>query len=113
MSDLEGYMNMKDLAEHLTVSVSTIRAWMRNKVIPKDTYISLGTTYRFKASAVTDALMNYNLEKEESPQIEMDFNQAVDNWDGDEIPDEISEADIEEDESNEDGPFKMYDPKIN
>ena len=44
------------LAKHFTVSVSTIRAWLRQGYIPTDTYVKIGNTYRFNVPAVVQAL---------------------------------------------------------
>ena len=49
-------MPIEDLAKHFTVSVSTVRAWVRQGLIPKDTYIKVGNTYRFGVSKVVAAL---------------------------------------------------------
>ena len=56
MSDLEIFVPIDDVATHFSVSISTVRAWVRQNRIPKHTYIKLGTTYRFKISAVEEAL---------------------------------------------------------
>jgi len=44
------------LARKFTVSVSTIRAWLRQGYIPSDTYVKIGNTYRFNIPAVVEAL---------------------------------------------------------
>jgi excisionase family DNA binding protein len=41
------FVPIEELAKHFSVSVSTIRAWVRQGNIPKDTYIKVGNTYRF------------------------------------------------------------------
>ena len=46
------------MAKYFAVSVSTIRAWVRQEIIPKDTYIKIGATYRFHIGYVEDALTN-------------------------------------------------------
>ena len=38
---------IEDLAKHFMVSVSTVRAWVRQGLIPDETYIKVGGTYRF------------------------------------------------------------------
>ena len=50
------YVPIAELAKHLSVSVSTIRGWVRNKHIPEDTYVKIGKTHRFRLSDVTEAL---------------------------------------------------------
>jgi hypothetical protein len=54
----EPFVPIEDLAKHFTVSVSTVRAWVRQGHIPKDTYLKIGNTYRFNVSKVVDALSN-------------------------------------------------------
>lgn len=52
----EPFVPIEDLAKHLTVSVSTVRAWVRQGLIPEDTYIKVSNTYRFCVSKVVNAL---------------------------------------------------------
>lgn len=79
----EPYVPIEELAKHLSVSVSTIRAWLRQGLIPKNTYIKAGNTYRFCVSKVIDALTdkdtpeqpNQPQPEEDAPvQLELDFN---------------------------------------
>ena len=50
------YVPIENLAKHFSVSVSTIRGWVRNGHIPKDTYVKIDNTYRFCVADVSDAL---------------------------------------------------------
>tara|TARA_R100000654_G_scaffold71407_1_gene102292 strand:+ start:412 stop:666 length:255 start_codon:yes stop_codon:yes gene_type:complete len=50
------YVPIEDVAKYFSVSISTIRAWVRQNQIPKDTYIKVGNTYRFCVDDVADAL---------------------------------------------------------
>lgn len=52
----EPFVPIEDLAKHFTVSVSTVRAWVRQGLIPQHTYIKVGNTYRFSVSRVIAAL---------------------------------------------------------
>lgn len=52
----EPFVPIEDLAKHFTVSISTVRAWVRQGLIPKETYIKVGNTYRFSVSKVVEAL---------------------------------------------------------
>lgn len=61
MSELESYVPVEEVAEHLSVKVSTIRQWVNKGFIPKTTYIKVGYTYRFNIAEVVEAL------KQESP----------------------------------------------
>ena len=63
----EPFVPIEDLAKHFTVSVSTIRAWVRQGHIPKDTYLKIGNTYRFNVSKVVDALSNAPKDEPEVP----------------------------------------------
>ena len=56
----ESFVPIEDIAKHFSVSVSTVRAWVRQKHIPEDTYIKVGSSvkpiYRFRISDVESAL---------------------------------------------------------
>ena len=51
------YVPIKDIAEHFAVSISTLRTWKRDGTIPKDTYIKVGSCYRYCLDDVTAALL--------------------------------------------------------
>lgn len=81
----EPFVPIEDLAKHFTVSVSTIRAWVRQGLIPKETYIKVAGTYRFSVSKVVAALTAAPKDDAEKPepapapepepvQLELDFN---------------------------------------
>jgi excisionase family DNA binding protein len=53
----EAFVPIENVAKHFSVSISTVRAWLRNNKIPTDTYIKVGPTYRFKLPEVEAALM--------------------------------------------------------
>jgi uncharacterized protein YjcR len=42
------FVPIENVAKHFAVSISTVRAWIRTDKIPSDTYIKVGSTYRFK-----------------------------------------------------------------
>lgn len=50
------FVPIEDLSKHFSVSVSTIRGWVRKGHIPKNTYIKVGNTYRFSIADVSEAL---------------------------------------------------------
>ena len=54
--DSPKYVPIEDVAKYFSVSISTIRAWVRQNQIPKDTYIKVGNTYRFCVDDVANAL---------------------------------------------------------
>lgn len=79
----EPFVPIEELAKHFTVSVSTVRAWVRQGYIPKDTYLKIGNTYRFNVSKVVAALSSIPKDEPEVPkledpqtpvQLELDFN---------------------------------------
>jgi excisionase family DNA binding protein len=74
---VEPFIPIEGLAKHFSVSISTIRAWVRQGHIPKTMYIKIGNTYRFNKTAVTEALTKSAQDVDESPieeQLEFDFN---------------------------------------
>ena len=70
------FVLIEDVANHFIVSVSTVRTWVRNGTIPKDTYIKIGSTYRFDLPKVVAALTAAPKDPE---QIEFDFGNQEDN----------------------------------
>ena len=79
----EPFVPIEDLAKQFTVSVSTVRAWVRQGYIPKDTYLKVGNTYRFDVSKVVQALSGAPKQEPEAPkavdpqapvQLELAFN---------------------------------------
>jgi excisionase family DNA binding protein len=49
----ESYVAIEDVAKHFAVSVSTVRAWLRQNLIPS---LKVGGVYRFKLNEVDEAL---------------------------------------------------------
>tara|TARA_R110000803_G_scaffold130095_1_gene197430 strand:+ start:417 stop:665 length:249 start_codon:yes stop_codon:yes gene_type:complete len=81
MNELESYVPVEEVADYLSVKVSTIRQWVNKGFIPKSTYIKVGYTYRFSIPAVLEALK----QEEEKPdptqiteQLELNFNEEDD-----------------------------------
>jgi excisionase family DNA binding protein len=66
----EPFVPIEELAKHFTVSVSTVRAWVRQGYIPKDTYLKIGNTYRFNVSKVVEALSSTPKDEPEMPKTE-------------------------------------------
>jgi|TARA_E500000318_G_scaffold108939_1_gene120820 excisionase family DNA binding protein len=52
----EQFVPIEEVSKHFSVSISTIRAWIRQQHIPKSAYLKVGNTYRFRISDVTNAL---------------------------------------------------------
>jgi excisionase family DNA binding protein len=53
----EPFVPIEQVAKHFSVSVSTVRAWIRQDLIPS---LKLGGVYRFKISEVELALRRLN-----------------------------------------------------
>ena len=53
----EVFVPIEKVAKHFSVSLSTIRAWVRQDKIPPNTYVKVGTTYRFNLADVEGALV--------------------------------------------------------
>lgn len=83
------YVQIEDVANYFAVSVSTIRAWLRQGYIPEGSYLKIGNTYRFKVKDVEQYLIKakdsrvqeetVEVVKADSPkQLELDFNSDED-----------------------------------
>jgi len=59
----ESYVGIEELAKHFKVSVSTVRSWVRQGILPADTYLKVGKTYRFRKSAIEAALHKRQLDE--------------------------------------------------
>ena len=73
----EPFVQIEELAKNFAVSISTIRAWVRQGHIPKTTYIKIGNTYRFNKTAATEELVKSAQDVDETlveEQLEFDFN---------------------------------------
>ena len=66
----EPFVPIEELAKRFTVSVSTVRAWVRQGYIPKDTYLKIGNTYRFNVSKVVLALSTAPKDEPGEPKTE-------------------------------------------
>lgn len=76
------YVPIEDLSKHFSVSISTIRGWIRKNHIPEHTYIKVGNTYRFSVKDVVEALSK---PKQIDPVAEgiMSLDQSIDDEDRD------------------------------
>ena len=85
MSELKGFVPIEDVARYFRVSISTIRSWARTNKIPANTYIKLGSTYRFSIPRVEEALLLLGATEivseeavESGEQLELDFEEGKD-----------------------------------
>lgn len=61
------YVSIDDVAKYYSVSVSTVRAWIRTgKLTPSD-FLKLGNTYRFKIADVDAALRRKSADEAPAP----------------------------------------------
>lgn len=76
---------IEEVAKHFTVSISTVRTWIRQGLIPRDTYIKIGQTYRFDVPRMMEAMMKTpkNDIVDDAPmvphpqQLELNFDQDI------------------------------------
>lgn len=61
MTEQVNLVDIDEVAKQLKVSVSTVRSWLRANLIPENTYIHVGKTYRFDLNRVVFALMHTDL----------------------------------------------------
>ena len=59
---------IRDLAGHFNISVSTARTWVRDGVVPEDTYIKVRGTYRFDLDLIDRALLP-NVQERDLPAV--------------------------------------------
>tara|TARA_R110000823_G_scaffold203140_2_gene333989 strand:- start:541 stop:789 length:249 start_codon:yes stop_codon:yes gene_type:complete len=81
MSEIESYVPVEEVADYLSVKVSTIRQWVNKGFIPKSTYIKVGYTYRFNLPAVIEALKQEEVNPDPTQiteQLELNFNEEDD-----------------------------------
>lgn len=51
-----GYVDIASVAKYFSVSISTVRAWIRTGVVGPDDYLRLSGVFRFKIADVEAAL---------------------------------------------------------
>jgi len=56
---LEDWVTLAEVAEHLMISGPTVRVWMSKGMIPNSCYITMNNVTRFKLSLVDAALLEY------------------------------------------------------
>lgn len=59
----EPYVGISEMAKYFKVSVSTVRSWVRRGVLPNNTYLKIGKTYRFRKQGVEAALHKQQLDE--------------------------------------------------
>lgn len=72
MAELDKFVPIEELAKHFVVSVSTVRTWVRQGYIPRDTYLKIGNTYRFNIGKVIEALTGKHDDRPDNPNKPVD-----------------------------------------
>lgn len=61
------YVSIDDVAKYYSVSVSTVRAWIRSGKLTSTDFLKLGNTYRFKIADVDAALRRVSADEAPAP----------------------------------------------
>jgi excisionase family DNA binding protein len=85
----EPFIPIEKLAEHFTVSTSTIRSWVRRGDIPAHTYIKVGNTYRFSKEDVSAALLNRGVDAPQPVSVSTESVSAT-------VEEPLSEVDLDD-----------------
>ena len=57
---MKSYLMISEVADLFSVSISTIRNWIKSGHIPSTAYVKVGSTYRFNLDKVEAALLEVN-----------------------------------------------------
>lgn len=104
------YMNFEELSRYLGVTITTLRSWVRNGSIPRETYIQAGQTYRFHVEDVEAHLRGLRTAKPKQEEVveeaveevveevvpEVESDEVVETVYGDE-PEAVFDIDLDED----------------
>jgi len=63
------YVTIEELAENLSVSVSSIRGWLKAGYFSQDAYFNVNSVYRFKLEQVIEELHSGNFQERASEEI--------------------------------------------
>ena len=75
MSNIPEFVTIDDVAKHLKVSVSTVRAWVRQGHISQNAYLKLGNTYRFNLERVVACLLPTDAPQQ--PEVKQDVAEVL------------------------------------
>lgn len=64
------YVSIDEVAKYYSVSVSTVRSWIRSGKLTASDFLKLGNTYRFKIADVDVALRRVSTEASPEPVVE-------------------------------------------
>ena len=88
----EKYSTIDDVAEYFAVSISTVRNWLRQKIITPESYLKVGNTYRFKVSLVERDLRGGAGDDSEQSAIDTS-NEERPNTEADLLPEPLVDSD--------------------
>jgi hypothetical protein len=71
------FVPIDKVASHFFVTVHTIRAWVKQGHIPRNSYIKVGNTYRFSIPLVTEALTTNNDGPEDTMPETSDMDEEI------------------------------------
>jgi excisionase family DNA binding protein len=69
---MEQLVPIEDVAKYFSVSLSTTRKWVRDGVIPENTYIKVGKTQRFALASIAEALLKGTASEEGAEETTVD-----------------------------------------
>lgn len=72
------YVSIDDVAKYYSVSVSTVRSWIRTNKLTASDFLKLGNTYRFKIADVDAALRRVSSKATAEPVVEVDATDTTD-----------------------------------
>ena len=56
------FVPVGEVADRLSVSIHTVRQWLRKGIIPSDLYMKIGNTYRYDLQGIEKAFLSTNKE---------------------------------------------------
>jgi excisionase family DNA binding protein len=63
------YISITDVAKYYSVSVSTVRTWIRSGVLTPNDFLKLSNTYRFRIADVDAALRRKSADEAPAPAL--------------------------------------------
>jgi hypothetical protein len=71
MMNDNNYVSIEDVAKYYSVSVSTVRTWIRTGKLTPNDFLKLGNTYRFKIADVDAALRRFSADATPEPALQV------------------------------------------
>ena len=74
----ESLIDINEVSKFFNVSLSIIQSWIKKDIISKESYIKVGSTYRFQLTAVIKSIQNKNIpDNEDIGSYQEDFDIEV------------------------------------